>query len=880
MKRWAIAAPLLLIIALLTALLTSWYTLPYWLPQALNAIVAPYHYQLERWAYSRPSLSGWNIQHVDLYKIPKTKQSHKATHENPVLVAKINNVSMGYSLESIIRREVEQVEIDSIEWFHPSYHQSSKSTPATLSTTQVHHFFKNFEHLKGAPSLSIKSIKIIETSDEHPNITTDRDSLLLNQASLTMTASKNAVDISLVSKIKTLDLNLTATFGDEHVISAAIKDQHEVTSSATIKLHSTEEKLDSSGRFAVDLSHIRHLPIVADLAFIKQFQKEGSSLKGVWSGNWQGNFNSVIELPRLTLTSEQGLEVELSLNHNRVTTRQSLLVELANQQLKTTFSPSQAYLEGSPLIKKKLTEWLKPPDDRTFEPSMVLTISQPVVASTPIAAASNMKIASSILSPVSFSFSNGHKKQTQLSGTGRLSLKQLKPLKAALDVTGSVGSFYRPWPKHSDISLSAEVSNKNDAWVVSLLQPMRLSWADWAIKDTTSEERTQVGLPHGHLLLSISDAMTLDTPIHASGKLTLNTEPFVAATQLPAMELTSPWSITDGVIELSNWHIQWEKMVATGQMTITPSDQTGTLKWQAHLPNAYEWLTQYSPNIPDPLTLKGGTFDTEGQLALLGDGKFSAAIHSNAYNWSGAWNEMFFEGLSVLSDTDITEDMTVTGTNAVATIDYFDPGFPIEEIKSHFTWAIGDFDLALLQLNITDLSATLLSGTVSSSAPFVIQPSNIDTSVNMNVRGVSLKDLLALEKETVTGEGTIDGSIPLEFHNSDVVVNNGYLSARPPGGWIKFKQSDAFKSMARNNENLLLAFSTLEDFHYQKLESNVDYQTNGDLLLGVSLAGKNPNFRQGQAFDFNINIENNLKALFKSLQLSEDINKRISERYQ
>lgn len=279
MKRWAIAAPVLLIIVLLTALLTSWYTLPYWLPQALNTMVAPYHYQLNHWEFNRPSLSGWNVQRVDLYKVPKTEQNHKKISKTDhVLVAKISNAAIGYSLTSLIHRQVAQIKIDSIEWFHPSDPQPPKSTPATLSTTQIHHFLKNLEHLKRVPSLSIESLKIIEAADKLPTITTvqgSNDSLLLNHASLTMSASQDTTTISLVGKTKTLDLNVTATLGTEHSVSTTIKDQREVTSTATIKLHSTEEQLDSSGSFAIDLSHINDLPNVTDLAFVKPFQQHG-----------------------------------------------------------------------------------------------------------------------------------------------------------------------------------------------------------------------------------------------------------------------------------------------------------------------------------------------------------------------------------------------------------------------------------------------------------------------------------------------------------------------------------------------------------------------------------------------------------------------------
>lgn len=106
-------------------------------------------------------------------------------------------------------------------------------------------------------------------------------------------------------------------------------------------------------------------------------------------------------------------------------------------------------------------------------------------------------------------------------------------------------------------------------------------------------------------------------------------------------------------------------------------------------------------------------------------------------------------------------------------------------------------------------------------------------------------------------------------------IENGYLRALPPGGHIRYRANENTVAMANTNPELALALDLLSDFQYQHLNSEVQLDTAGDLLLALSLEGNNPALHEGQAIRFNINVEQNLDPLLQSLRIGDNLEQRI-----
>jgi hypothetical protein len=111
-----------------------------------------------------------------------------------------------------------------------------------------------------------------------------------------------------------------------------------------------------------------------------------------------------------------------------------------------------------------------------------------------------------------------------------------------------------------------------------------------------------------------------------------------------------------------------------------------------------------------------------------------------------------------------------------------------------------------------------------------------------------------------------------------VEVHHGSLQARSPGGTLQMDISEeTASSWAKSQPNLDLIVQSLKNFHYFQLDVGVDYEKNGTLNLSTQLKGKNPDFRNGLPIHFNLNIEENIPALMKSLSLVKGLEDKIKK---
>ena len=181
-------------------------------------------------------------------------------------------------------------------------------------------------------------------------------------------------------------------------------------------------------------------------------------------------------------------------------------------------------------------------------------------------------------------------------------------------------------------------------------------------------------------------------------------------------------------------------------------------------------------------------------------------------------------------------------------------------------------------LSIANAASHLLGGRISLSEAW-IDPSATTHDLNLQVHGLDLGEILRLEQqETVKGTGSLDGALPLFISGSEVEVHHGSLQARPPGGTLQMDVSEATAgSWARSQPNLDLIVQSLQNFHYSQLDVGVDYEKNGILKLATQLKGKNPDYRNGLPIHFNLNIEENIPALMKSLSLVKGLEDKIEK---
>ena len=150
----------------------------------------------------------------------------------------------------------------------------------------------------------------------------------------------------------------------------------------------------------------------------------------------------------------------------------------------------------------------------------------------------------------------------------------------------------------------------------------------------------------------------------------------------------------------------------------------------------------------------------------------------------------------------------------------------------------------------------------------------------IEIEGLQVAQIAALEAGSgITASGELDGILPIILLPEGPQVPAGSLFARAPGGIVQFRGATA-DSLKESDPSVSLAMKVLDDFRYDKLQTNITYQPDGELNLGLQFQGHNPTFFDGQATHFNLNLDYNLFDLLESLRISNDIVQKLENKYQ
>ena len=200
----------------------------------------------------------------------------------------------------------------------------------------------------------------------------------------------------------------------------------------------------------------------------------------------------------------------------------------------------------------------------------------------------------------------------------------------------------------------------------------------------------------------------------------------------------------------------------------------------------------------------------------------------------------------------------------------------LDDLAVSVAFAAGPLN-RLPPLHIEDAAVTLLGGRVQ--ARNIRYDGTHDSSFAVNIAHLDLARVVALEQQQgIEASGLLDGNMPVTLGPRGLSIANGKLQAQPPGGVIRYQGTDRVREMAAINPNLKLVLNALGNYRYEKLDVGVNYAEGGDLVLQLGLAGRNPDWNAGQPIHLNININENIPALLRSLRLADDISIEIEKR--
>ena len=182
-------------------------------------------------------------------------------------------------------------------------------------------------------------------------------------------------------------------------------------------------------------------------------------------------------------------------------------------------------------------------------------------------------------------------------------------------------------------------------------------------------------------------------------------------------------------------------------------------------------------------------------------------------------------------------------------------------------------------VRLETLELSLLGGRAFLPEPQQWDFSGKRNSLALAVEDLALSDIVALQQNRqISAEGRLSGLLPVRVTGERITIDKGHVRAAEPGGIIRYRPDEASAALAANSRELGMALQLLDDFHFDVLSSEVELDETGNLLLALSLAGRNPGYEKGRAINFNINLEQNIDPLLQSLRLGGSVVEQLEKK--
>ena len=172
---------------------------------------------------------------------------------------------------------------------------------------------------------------------------------------------------------------------------------------------------------------------------------------------------------------------------------------------------------------------------------------------------------------------------------------------------------------------------------------------------------------------------------------------------------------------------------------------------------------------------------------------------------------------------------------------------------------------------------TLFDGQLS-GGPVSIDLNDPQTEFSLLVQDLDLARVVETQGvDALSAQGRLDGALPVRLSAEGLRIENGRLSDRD-GGFIRYAVSDE-QAATLDNPLTDVVIRALRDFEYRVMDAQADYHPDGTLLLQIHLEGTSPTLESGRPIHLNINSEQNVLSLLRSLDYAAGLNQALDERF-
>ena len=334
---------------------------------------------------------------------------------------------------------------------------------------------------------------------------------------------------------------------------------------------------------------------------------------------------------------------------------------------------------------------------------------------------------------------------------------------------------------------------------------------------------------------------------------------------------------TDGQLEMKDGLISGTSALSSGPIKVTSSWQhnmdTGKGQLDLELPES-----NFSPDNALSHAIQGLPVDiVDGHLSasarLHWPAKGQDQLSLTMRNTGLQYNESFAVGVNAALQLQQSKGHWISQKPARVSIDKVDTGVAVNNL--HFTLALQpDGDITL-----KDFAAELLEGVLTSQQLTWNQDGEERRSL-VKFTGISIGALAReMESTNFAASGLLDATLPLTTDRQGVTIEDGNLQSRPPGGRLRYYGAFS-QAMLGNNPQLKLIAGALEDYNYRDIQGTVNYPLSGDLLLNMKLTGRSDAIDANRDLIINLNLENNVPTMLRSLRASRDLTDVLEQQVQ
>ena len=241
----------------------------------------------------------------------------------------------------------------------------------------------------------------------------------------------------------------------------------------------------------------------------------------------------------------------------------------------------------------------------------------------------------------------------------------------------------------------------------------------------------------------------------------------------------------------------------------------------------------------------------------------------------GRYDELVFSGLNADHNLNIAPQLVSRDAGTI-TIEYLDGGVIASNINARLKIQTADTG-SLPIVNIQGLRGEIFDGTFSSDDIAF----DLNRSVNrfkLNTRDIDLARVVETQQlQDIAVTGTVNGTIPVEINENGIFIDHGAFASAVQNGTIRYTPATGTDRL-KQNPLTGIALDALRDFRYDHLSADVNYTPEGVLTINLKLQGTSPELETTRPVHLNINTEQNLLSLLKSLRYADGISAKIDKK--